>query len=105
MVLISRLICDTETPTSAGPMRMRMRLTPGSAQAARQLSEGRGSMAMRRSAGIWIASCRTPPRKTAQASARTGGSKYGTANSAMAMKERLSSTGVNAGTREAAPWY
>ena len=35
---------------------------------------------------------------TPQASASTGGSKYGVAKSAMAMKARLSSTGVKAGS-------
>jgi hypothetical protein len=34
---------------------------------------------------------------------QTGGSKYGAANSAMTMKTTLSSTGVNAGQRKAAP--
>ena len=46
MVLMSRLTCDTETPIRAGPIRVAMRRTPGSAQAARQLRVGRGSMAI-----------------------------------------------------------
>src|SRR5258706_12960870 len=43
-------------------------------------------------------SCRAPPMNTAQASASTGGSKRSAKKAAPMMNERLSSTGVNAGT-------
>ena len=45
-----------------------------------------------------MVSCSRPPRNTAQASASTGGSNHGAANSAMPIIDRLSSTGVKAGT-------
>ncbi len=93
MVLISRLICATETPSTAGAMSLRTRCTPSS----RQTGSKRGSMPILARAGSWIASCRTPPRSTAQASASTGGSNQGAANSAMPMKDRFSNTGVKAG--------
>ena len=93
MVLISRLICATETPSTAGAMSLSTRCTPSS----RQTGSKRGTMPILASAGSWIASCSTPPRTTAQARARTGGSNQGAANSAMPMKDRFSSTGVNAG--------
>ena len=94
MVLISRLICDTETPSTAGAMSLKMRCTPSS----RQTGSKRGSMPIFASAGNWIANCNAPPRNTAQASASTGGSNQGAAKSAMPMKERFSRTGVKAGS-------
>ncbi len=47
MVLISRLICATETPSTAGAMSLRMRCTPSS----RQAGSKRGNMPIFASAG------------------------------------------------------
>ena len=93
MVLISSEIWLTDTPRIAGAISFMTRRTPGSDR----LRSKRGSMPIFSSGRICSASCSSPPRNTAHASASTGGSKYGTANSAMPMKARLSSTGVNAG--------
>ena len=43
MVLINRLICETETPTTAGAINRKMRRTPSSSQAARQLTQELGA--------------------------------------------------------------
>lgn len=94
IVFRMRLICDTETPTMAGPIRRRMRRKPTSFQS----SEKRGSMPIFFRCGNWKASCSAPPINTAQASTSTCGSKYGAAKSAMAIIATLSSTGVKAGT-------
>ena len=94
MVLISREICATDTPNSAGAMSLSTRETPGCFRFSRQ----RGSMPMRARNGSWNASCSAPPTNTAQASASTGGSKRSAKNAAAMMKETLSSTGVKAGT-------
>ncbi len=93
MVLISSEIWLTDTPSSAGAISLRMRRTPGS----ESFRSKRGSRPICFSGLNCSASCSAPPRKTAHASASTGGSKYGAANSAMPMKERFSSTGVKAG--------
>ena len=93
MVLIRRLIWDTETPSTAGAISRRMRRTPSSFQSKAK----RGNMPMRRKNGSCRASCSAPPRNTAQPSASTGREKQGVANNAMPMKLRLSSTGVKAG--------
>jgi hypothetical protein len=93
MVLISRLIWATETPRTAGPMRKRIRFTPGSQKS----SLGRGSIPILASAGTCSASWRTPPASTAQANTIAGGSKYGAPNKAAKMKDRFSSVGVSAG--------
>ena len=52
MVLISRLIWATETPSTAGAISLRMRRTPGSCQS----SEKRGSMPIFFRLGSWNAS-------------------------------------------------
>ena len=96
MVLSSKLICATDTPNSAGAICRRMRLTPACLKSSRK----RGVWPIRFSAGHCNASCRTPPISTAQASAMTGGSTWGASHSAHAMNDRLSNTGVNAGTEK-----
>ncbi len=55
-------------------------------------------MPMRASGASWNASCATPPMNTPQASALIGGSKYFARKIAAPMIDRLSTTGVNAGT-------
>ena len=94
MVLSKRLICATETPNKAGAIFRRIRRTPACLKSSRK----RGIWPMRFKAGHCNASCSTPPISTAQASAITGGSICGASHSAQAMKDKLSSTGVNAGT-------
>ena len=94
MVLIRSEICAIETPNAAGPIRYRMRRTPSSFGAQSQ----RGRKPSRLRAGICSASCMTPPMKAPQASASTGGSKYGAATAAARIIATFSSTGVNAGT-------
>ena len=71
IVLMSRLIWATETPITAGPIRVRIRFTPGSQRSSR----GRGSIPILASAETWNPSWRMPPANTAQASTITGGSK------------------------------
>ena len=94
MVLISSEIWPIDTPNTAGAISFSTRATPGWRKSSRQ----RGSMPILARNGSWKASCSAPPASTAQASAITGGSKYGAANAAATMNETLSSTGVNAGT-------
>ena len=97
-VLMMRLICAIETAKVAGTIWRSTRRTPGSAVAANGFRPMRGSIPTRASAGIWIASCATPPTITPIASARTGGSTCGATRTEKPMNDRLSSTGVNAGT-------
>ena len=56
-------------------------------------------MPILRSAGSCSASCKTPPMTTAIARAKTGCDNLGAIKSVQKMNERLSKTGVNAGTR------
>ena len=93
-MLIRREIWLTETPSVAGAMSLRIRFTPGS----RKVKSNLGNMPIRRNGAICSASCKAPPMNTAQASAATGGLKYGAAKSAIAMNEIFSRTGVKAGT-------
>ena len=102
---MSSEICATDTPTSAGAMRLSTRFTPGWRQASRSPAKPRakrGMQPMARSAGIWIAACSKPPNMTPAASASTGFSPHpwnsGAPHQAAAMTARFSSTGVTAGT-------
>ncbi len=92
-VLISAEICAAETPITAGPIAESTRRTPSSRQSKRSV----GSIPIFARGPICSASCATPPIRTPQASAFTGGSQYGARNTAAPMIERLSSTGVKAG--------
>src|SRR5258706_13820774 len=94
MVLMRQLIWPMETPNTAGPISFRILHTPGSFR----LKRKRGSMPILARNGSWNPSCNRPPANTAQANARTGGSKYGASHNANAMNETFRSAGVKAGT-------
>ncbi|MNT47872.1 hypothetical protein D3C72_1846200 [compost metagenome] len=69
LVLISREICATDTPSVAGAICLRMRCTVGSVQAWRKRKEKRGVRPSRAKAIHCTASCSTPPIMTPTASA------------------------------------
>ena len=94
MVLISRLICATDTPSVAGAIKVRMRRTPGSLN----FKVGRGNMPSFIRCGSIHASCNTPPNTTPQPSASTGGSKYGAIHKVAIIIATFSNAGAKAGT-------
>ena len=69
MVLIRSEIWLIDTPNTAGPISLRILLTPGW----RGLKRQRGRMPSLARAGSCKASCSTPPPNTAQASTSAGG--------------------------------
>ncbi|CFP68188.1 Uncharacterised protein [Bordetella pertussis] len=69
LVLISREICATDTPSVAGAICFRIRCTVGSRQACRKSSDQRGVRPRRASASHCTASCATPPAITPRARA------------------------------------
>ena len=104
-MLMSKEIWATETPSSAGAICARMRLTPGWRQA-RSTAPGnsamRGAQPMAASAGSCTSACSTPPTTTPPASAITGSrpqaATRGTPHPAAAITLKFNSTGVTAGT-------
>ena len=92
MVLMSVLICATDTPKIAGSMSLNTRATPSCPR----LSLGRGNNPSRARNGSWNRSCATPAINTPQASAITGLCMRGASHSAAPIIDRFSSTGVKA---------
>ena len=90
----SRFNWVTETPNRAGSMRRPTRRTPSS----RGAKVKRGSSPSRSRNGNWNRNWTTPAMKTPQARATMGLSISGASQSAQPISERLSSTGVKAGT-------
>ena len=104
-VLMTRLIWATETARLAGSMSLSMRPTAGLRQASARLLKGfennpgmSASSPRRYSPQSCSPTWASPPTSTATTSAQMGVSSWGARKRAAAMKARLSSTGVKAGS-------
>ena len=95
-VSTSRLIWLTETANRVGIISVIILPTPSRSR----LNLGSGNSLSLSRNGNWNSNCATPAINTPQASATTrcSGGKYGVSHKAQPISDRLSNTGVNAGT-------